>query len=57
MVSFFRSHTLLFAAGILEVQPQAILFSHANQLDTEDIRSTLDTLSALIIRLTSDTEN
>jgi len=48
LVRFFRSHTLLFAAGSLDVSPNAIIFRHGNAIAPKDIRSTLDALSKLI---------
>ncbi len=54
LVSFFRTHTTLFAAGTLDVTENAILFTHTLPLDPEDIRSILETLSKLILLLTAE---
>ena len=47
LVDFFRVHSLLFTYGSLEVEPNVILFHHAQRLDPEGIRSTLDILTKL----------
>lgn len=57
LVSFFRSNTMLFTSGGLEVKEHAIVFHHGLALAPEDIRSTLGTLSKLIERLTRQTQD
>lgn len=48
LVSFFRTHSMLFAAGSLGVRQHALYFQYAEALAPEEIRSTLDVLSRLI---------
>jgi hypothetical protein len=56
LVNFFRTNTLLFTQGALEVKESAIIFHHAFALAPQDIRATLVTLSKLIELLTRQTQ-
>lgn len=51
LVSFIRTHTALFSACRLDVNQNALLLRHAEALDPDRIRSTLDILSKLILLL------
>jgi hypothetical protein len=47
LVRFFRSHSLLFTFGALDVKQDAIIFLHTRACSPKDIRSTLDALLKL----------
>jgi hypothetical protein len=56
LVGFFRTHSMLFDSGTLDVKPNAIVFTHARPLMPEDIRATLDVLLKLIALLSADSK-